>query len=40
MDDWDMRELTQWHERNRGFMFALGACLALWVAAIVLLMRY
>jgi hypothetical protein len=41
MEDWD-RPVTspaEWREKNRGLMVALSACLALWVAAIWLVIR-
>jgi hypothetical protein len=41
MEDWDgtVTSPAEWREKNRGLMVALSACLALWIAAIWLLIR-
>jgi hypothetical protein len=41
MEDRDISVTSpeEWRERNRGFMFALSACLALWVGVLWLIVR-
>lgn len=42
MDERDGGVATQaeWHERNRGLMLALSACVGLWLFAIWLVMAF
>jgi hypothetical protein len=41
MDDWQITRSSHadWRERNRGLMFALGACMAMWAVALWWLIR-